>query len=87
MLGLILSRTGRAGPGYWVWLFGGGVVFITAVHCGPTAVEPPHDIIDLHQPPLLGWLAFAELLRFLAVLVATFLYEIKLWRRQRRQPE
>ena len=87
LVGLVLSHTGKAGPGYWLWLFGGGVVFLTAVHFGPIAIEPPRDIIDLHQPPLLGWLAFAELLLFLAVLAATFLYELNLWHRHRRQPE
>lgn len=86
LLGLVLSRTGKAGPGYWLWLSGLGVAFLTAIHFGPTPVEPPRDIIDLYQPPLLGWLAFTELLLFLAVLVATFIYELHLWRRQRRRP-
>lgn len=84
-LGLVLSRSGRAGPGYWLWLFGAGVVFLTAVHFGPVAVEPPRDIIDPHHPPLLGWLAFAELVLFLAVLVAAFLHQLRLWRRRRTQ--
>ena len=54
LLGLALARTGKAGHGYWLCLFGAGVVFLTAVHFGPAAVEPPHDIIELHQLPLLG---------------------------------
>ena len=83
LLGLALSRAGKAGPGYWLWLFGLGVVFLTAVHFGPTAIEPPRDIIDLHQPPLLGWLAFAELLLLLTALAATLLYEAHLWRHHR----
>lgn len=86
LLGLFLSRAGKAGAGYWAWLFGLGVVFLTAVHFVPTAIEPPHDIIDLHQPPLLGWLAFAELLVLLAALVASFAYQMRLWLRDRPRP-
>ena len=86
LLGLVLSRAGKAGPSYWLWLFGLGVVFLTAVHFGPTAIEPPRDIIDLHHPPLLGWLAFAELLAFLAVLLAAFIHQVHLRHRQRRRP-
>lgn len=84
-LGLVLSLAGRAGPGYWLWLFGAGVVFLTAVHFAPGAIEPPSDIIDPHHPPLLGWLALTELVLLIAVLVITFLYHISLWRRRRRQ--
>ena len=42
-------------------------------------------MIDLYQPPLLGWLAFAELLLFLAVLTAAFVHELRLWRHHRRR--
>lgn len=83
LLGLVLSRAEKAGPGYWLSLFGVGAVFLTAVHLGPTAIEPPRDIIDLHQAALLGWLAFVELLLFLAVLAIAFVYELHLWRRRR----
>lgn len=49
-----------------------GTVFLIAVHFGPTAVEPPRDIIDPYQPAILGWLAVTEPLLFISVLVATF---------------
>ena len=81
--GLVLSHAGRVGPGYWVLLSGFGIVFIGAIHFGPTAVEPPRDIIDLYQPPVLGWLAFAVLLLLVAALVATFVHELRLWRSSR----
>ena len=84
LFGLVLSRTRKAGAGYWAWLYGLGIAFITATHFVPNAVEPPRDIIDLYQPPVLGWLAFGELLVFLAVLVVAFLYEVHLWRRSRQ---
>ncbi len=82
-LGLILSLAGRVGPGYWVWLFGAGVVFLTAVHFGPGAIEPPGDIIDPHQSLLVGRLALVELVLLVAVLLAAFLYHLRLWRRHR----
>ena len=81
--GLMLSHAGRVGPGYWVLLSGFGIVFISAIHFGPTAVEPPRDVIDLYQPPVLGWLAFAVLLLLVAALVATFVHELRLWRSSR----
>jgi len=71
------------GPGFFVFLSGGGVLFVTAIHFGPQALEPPQDIIDVYQPPVLGWLAFGWLLAFIAVLVVTSLYEANLWLRKR----
>ena len=56
VVGLVLSHAGKVGAGYWALLSGLGIVFISAIHFGPTAVEPPRDIIDLYQPPLVaGW--------------------------------
>ena len=40
------------------------------LHLGPTAVEPPRDIIDEYATPLLGGLAFAWSPAFPAVLAA-----------------
>lgn len=57
LLGLVLYRRGIVGPGYWALLSGGGAVFLSVIHFGPTAVEPPHDIIHLYEPRIVGWLA------------------------------
>lgn len=84
LLGLYLSRTGKAGAGYWLLLSGPGALFLAAVHLGPTAVEPPGDIIGHYPTPLLGWLAFAWLLLLIAVLVSLFLWELHLWRHRQR---
>ena len=83
--GLVLSHAGRVGPGYWTLLSGFGIVFLSAIHFGPTAVEPPRDIIDLYQAPSVGWLAFAVLLLLVGVLGATFVHELRLWRSSRRR--
>lgn len=83
VVGLVLSHAGRLGPAYWALLSGSGIVFISAIHFGPTAVEPPDDIIGLYRPPILGWLAFAVLLLLVAVLVAAFVHELRLWRSYR----
>lgn len=84
VLGLILSRSGRVGPGYWALLSGPGALFLAVVHFGPLAVEPPSDIIGLYESPTIGWFAFAWLVAFIAVLVVTFLYEVNSWLRLRR---
>jgi hypothetical protein len=82
-VGLLAYRAGRVGPGFWALISGGGAIFVSAVHFGPAAVEPPELILDAHDPPVLGWLAFAWLVAFVAVLAVTCVYETRLWWRQR----
>jgi hypothetical protein len=82
--GLVLYRAGRVGPGFWALVSGGGAVFVSAVHFGPAAVEPPELILDHYQPPVLGWLAFGWLVTFVTVLAITCLYETRLWASQRQ---
>jgi hypothetical protein len=82
--GLVLYRAGRVGPGFWALVSGGGVAFVSAVHFGPWAVEPPRDGPDPYDPPVLGWLAFAWLVAFVAVLAITCVYETRLWWQQRQ---
>lgn len=84
LLGLYLYRSGKVGPGYWALLSGSGALFVAAIHFGPAAVEPPADIINLYEPRIVGWLAFAWLVVFVMVLVVTSLYEGYAWSRQRR---
>ena len=76
LTGLALSRAGVIGPGIWVFLSGGGAIFLTVIHFGPWAIEPPGDIIDLYDPPLIGWLAFGWLLALIAALIVTTIYEV-----------
>jgi hypothetical protein len=82
--GLLAYRTGRVGPGFWALVSGGGAVFVSAVHFGPSAVEPPEMILDHYDPPILGWLAFAWLAAFVTVLTITCVYETRLWSQQRQ---
>ncbi|MDP9071230.1 MAG: hypothetical protein M3N68_08075, partial [Actinomycetota bacterium] len=84
LLGLFLYHSHRVGPGFWVFLSGAGALFVGVIHFGPTAVEPPGDIINLYEPRLIGWLAFAWLVAFLAVLVVASVYEARLWIGHRR---
>jgi hypothetical protein len=77
--GLLLYRAGRVGPGFWALISGGGAAFVSAVHFGPLAVEPPDHIIGMHEPAILGWLAFAWVVAFAALLATTSLYETRLW--------
>ena len=73
--GLLLYRAGLIGPGFWIFLSGGGALFLAAIHFGPLAIEPPQDIIGLYEPPVLGWLAFAWLIGLVGVLVTATVYE------------
>jgi hypothetical protein len=82
--GLLLYRAGRVGPGFWALVSGGGAAFVSAVHFGPWAVEPPEMILDPYQPPILGWLAFGWLAAFVAVLAVTSVYETRMWAEQRQ---
>ena len=82
--GLLLHRAGRVGAGFWALVSGGGAVFVSAVHFGPAAVEPPQLILGHYDPPILGWLAFTWLATFVAVLAITCLYETRLWSQQRQ---
>jgi hypothetical protein len=82
--GLLLYRSERVGPGFWALVSGGGAAFVSAVHFGPLAVEPPDHILRMYQPPIVGWLAFGWLVVFVAVLAVTSLYEARLWFGQRR---
>jgi hypothetical protein len=82
--GLLLYRAGRVGPGFWALVSGGGAVFVSVVHFGPAAVEPPELILDHYDTPVLGWLAFGWLVVFVTVLAITCLYETRLWAQQRQ---
>src|SRR5829696_4648620 len=82
-LGLYLYASGRVGPGFWAILSGSGALFVAAIHFGPTAVEPPADIINMYEVRIVGWLAFLWLVVFVVVLVVTCLYELRSWFAQR----
>jgi hypothetical protein len=82
--GLLLYHAGQVGPGFWALVSGGGAVFVSVVHFGPAAVEPPELILDHYAPPILGWLAFGWLAVFVTVLAVTCLYETRLWAQQRQ---
>lgn len=82
--GLLAYRAGRVGPGFWALVSGGGAVFVSAVHFGPAAAEPPQLILGHYQPPVLGWLAFGWLVALVTVLAVTCVYETRLWAQQRQ---
>ena len=82
--GLLLYRAGRIGSGSWAFISGGGAAFVSAVHFGPFAVEPPHLIHGGYEQPILGWIAFAWLVAFVGLLFVTSLYETRVWWERRR---
>jgi hypothetical protein len=83
--GLLLYPAGRVGPGFWALVSGGGAVFVSLVHFGPTAVEPPAMILNGYDAPIVGWSAFAWLVVFVTVLAITSLYETRVWWQQRQE--
>ena len=85
LLGLYLYASGRVGRGFWAILSGSGALFVAWIHFGPAAVEPPADIINLYEPPIIGWLAFLWLVVFVMVLVGTCIYELRSWFAQRSE--
>ncbi len=76
--GLLLYLTGRVGAGFWAFLSGGGALFLSYIHFGPQAIEPPADILRPYESMIAGGIAFGWLLALVAVLVATFVYELRL---------
>jgi hypothetical protein len=82
-LGLYLYASGRVGPGFWAIVSGSGAIFVAAIHFGSASVEPPADIINMYEPRIVSWLAFGWLVVFVAVLVATCMYELPSWFGQR----
>jgi hypothetical protein len=52
-------------------------------HFGPTASEPPGDVISPYESQLLGWTAFAWLLAFTAVVLVAAVFGGLLWYRRR----
>jgi hypothetical protein len=85
LTGWLLYRSGKVGPGFWLFLSTGGALFIAFIHVGPWAVESPPDIINFYEPPIFGWFAFAWLIAFVAVLAAASFHEFRLWRADRSQ--
>jgi hypothetical protein len=82
--GLLLYRAGLVGPGFWALVSGGGAAFVSGVHFGPFAVEPPHLIHGGYAQPIIGWVAFGWVVAFAGLLAVTSVYETRLWFAQRR---
>jgi hypothetical protein len=84
LLGILLSRRGTAGPGYWAVLTAAGFLFVGLAHFGPVAVEPPADILAPYRSAAAGWLAIGWLIAFLALLLASCMYSARRWLALRR---
>ncbi|CAN5221429.1 hypothetical protein BH20ACT9_BH20ACT9_09170 [soil metagenome] len=84
-VGVTLSLRGTVGPRFWSFLSAGGALFVGAVHLGPVAGDALAEIPGQYASPLAGAVALGLLAAFVAVLVGTFLYEIRLASRARRR--
>lgn len=82
ILGLYLGWRDRAGIPYWTGLFLVSSLLIGYVHFGPSAIEPPADIITVYENALVGWFAFAWVVGFTIVLITGLAYSSLLLIRQ-----
>lgn len=82
-LGLYLGWRNRAGVRYWTGYFFILAMMVITQHFGPTANEPPGDVIGPYDSELLGLVAFGWLALFTIIIVGAFLYSVSLWLRTR----
>ena len=59
-------------------------VLLAVVHLGPTAVEPPRDVIEPYDATVVGVTAFGVLLLLMFAVAASFAVEVRDWRHERR---
>jgi hypothetical protein len=83
LTGLILSVLGKVGPRFWAMLSLGGGLFVAAIHLGPVATDTIAGIPAQYESPVAGGLAVVLLVALIGVLVAAFVYEVRLATRQR----
>ncbi len=83
IVGLILSRRGKVGPGYWAILWGIMTVLAASVHLPLSEdSETAGDIINPYASPLAGWAAFLWLLLLVGMAMLTFITAVQLWLRR-----
>jgi hypothetical protein len=82
-LGLYLEWRGSASRVFWAMLSGAGFLFVSIVHFGLFAVEPPIDILDPYADAWAGYAALGWLALFLLALAGTSVYAAGLWWRER----
>lgn len=80
VVGLYVTLRDRVGARYWFVVAFIGLGMLGTIHLGPWAIEPPHDIINPYQSPILGYLALAWLLGLLGTLLITAVYAGRQWR-------
>lgn len=82
-VGISLGWRDRAGVRYWTVLFFVLAAMVITQHFGPTANEPPGDVIGPYESELVGSVAFGWLVLFTVVIVAALAYSGALWFRRR----
>ncbi|WP_235019658.1 MULTISPECIES: hypothetical protein [Natrialba] len=78
-VGLYLTLTERVGAGYWAAVITPAVLYVTAAHFGPWALEPPADVIGPYENEVVGYAAFAWLLAQVATMFVTAVYATHRW--------
>lgn len=77
--GYFFYRQHRLGFAFWSVLAAVGLGFVGLTHLGPTALEPPRDILLAYSSSWAGVAAFAWLIGFLLVLTGTAVYAGRQW--------
>lgn len=75
--GVVLSRRGGAGPGFWTVLAGGAAVFLLVIHLGPAAGDDAVDIPSQYGSPIAAVVALVVLAALIVGLSAHAVYEFR----------
>ena len=86
-MGVVLTRRGRVGPGYWAVLWGAMTLLAASVHLPLSEQsETMSHIVNPYSPELFGWIAFAWLLALVGFALTTCAVATQEWVAQRRAP-
>jgi hypothetical protein len=79
LIGVILTRRGLIGPGFWSILAAVGFVYIVGSHYGPVAEDPPSFYSAEYGSSVKGALALTWLILFLLSLLGAAVYSARRW--------
>lgn len=84
LIGVVYTRRGVLGTGFWLVMCIGGFVYTAGVHFLPGSPDPPAHYAALYGSGVYGALAVAWLLLFLLSLAVSGVYFARLWLDERQ---
>jgi hypothetical protein len=79
LIGVLLTRRGLLGPGFWAVIAAVGFVYAFGSHFGPFAADPPSNYAIEYGSRVKGALALGWLVLFLISLTAGCVYSAMRW--------